>query len=305
MKKLFIIILSIALSSCGNQGTKQDNKSREVAKYTIEQFYQNLSIFGGSFSYDESKILVTSNETDIYNLFALPVDGSDKIQLTHSEGESVFAISFFPNDNRILYSADQGGNEIDHIYLLNENGTVDDLTPWDEAKSNFFGWSRDNKSFFFISNKRNPRYFDLYEMDINTFTAKMIYENNDGMDVSSISKNKRYFALTKSITTSNNEMFLYDSETGEIKHISKHEGDASYNPQFFDLANENLYFLTNENNEFEYLVRYDLTNGNKEKVWGTDWDIWYAYNSYNSKYRVIGINKDGKTVDYRKHLLHA
>ena len=286
MNKLFVILLCIVLVSCGPQGVKQE-ETKVVAKYTIEQFYENLSVYGGSFSHDESKLLVTSNESGIFNLFAIPVDGSEKTQLTSSEDDAIFAISWFPEDDRILYSANKGGNEIDHIYLLNEDGSIDDLTPEEEAKSNFYGWARDKQSFFYISNKRNPQFFDLYEMEINTFTSKLLYENNEGLDVSSISKNKRYFALTQSITSSNNEMFLYDNETGELTHISEHEGDAQFNPQFFDIANENLYFLTNENNEFQYLVKYNLESGAKEKVWGTEWDVWYAYHSYND---------DGKTV---------
>ncbi|MCD4732410.1 MAG: prolyl oligopeptidase family serine peptidase [Bacteroidales bacterium] len=293
MKKLIYLFLGITIIACSPQGKKAETP---VQKYTIEQFYKNLAIYGGSFSHDETKLLVTSNETGIFNLFSIPVDGSDCEQLTNSTVESIFAISYFPEDGRILYSADKGGNEISHIYLLEMDGTAKDLTPWEEAKSNFFGWTRDDKSFFLSSNKRNPKFFDLYEMDIETFTPTMIYQNDEGLNVSSISKNKQYFVLTKSITTSNNEMYLYNRESEELIHISQHEGDAEYNPQIFDLANEHLYFLTNEGNEFQYLVKYDLESAHKEKVWDTKWDIWYAYNSYNEKYRVIGINEDAKTI---------
>ncbi|MCD4790283.1 MAG: alpha/beta fold hydrolase [Bacteroidales bacterium] len=297
MKKFSIIILSVIIAACSQQGKKSEKQSsKQVKKYTIEQFYKNLKIYGGSFSYDEKKLLVTGNETGIFNLFALPVDGSEPQQLTSSETESIFAISYFPKDNRILYSSDKGGNEIDHIYLLRENGSVKDLTPQEEAKSDFFGWARDQKSFFYLSNKRDPKFFDLYEMDIASFSPKMIYQNDEGFDVRSISKNKKIFALTKRITTNNNEMYLYDRETKKLKHISQHEGDAQYSPQFFDLADKFLYFLTNEDSEFQYLVKYELESGKKEKVWETNWNVWYAYNSYNEKYRVIGVNEDAKTV---------
>ena len=293
MKKLIYLLAAISIIACNPQVKKTDTP---VQKYTIEQFYKNLDIYGGSFSHDETKLLVTSNETGIFNLFSIPVDGSAYEQLTNSTVESIFAISYFPEDGRILYAADKGGNEISHIYLLAEDGTANDLTPWEEAKSDFFGWARDKKSFFFSSNKRDPKYFDLYEIDIETFTPTMIYQNDDGLNVSSISKNKQYFVLTKSITTSNNEMYLYNRDSEELKHISQHEGDAEYNPQFFDLANEHLYFLTNEGNEFQYLVKFNLESEEKENVWNTNWDIWYAYNSYNEKYRVIGINEDAKTI---------
>lgn len=296
MKKLAIIALSVILFSCGNMGSKKEQESKMVTKYTIDQFYKNLSIFGGSFSHDETKLLMTSNETGIYNLLAVSVDGSSKEQLTFSENESFFGISFFPKDERFLYSADMGGNEIDHIYMADTEGNTVDLTPWEEAKSNFFGWSRDENSFFFISNKRDSRFFDLYEMDIETFNPVMIYENNEGLDVSNISDDKNWLALTKSITTSNNEMYVFDRSKNELTHVSLHEGDAEYNPQFFDNANSHLYYKTNENNEFQYIVSYNLENGEKTKIWGTNWDVWYVYHSYNEKYRVIGVNDDAKTV---------
>jgi protease II len=298
MRKVVFIFLSIVIIACAPQKSKNEKESRVVNKYSIDQFYKNLSVYGGSFSYDESQLLLTSNETGIFNVFSIAVEGLEKKQLTFSEQESYFATSWFPNDNRFLYSADIGGNEISHIYMQNEDGTSTDLTPWEEARSSFYGWARDKESFFFSSNKRNPQFMDIYEMGIKDFSFTMIYENNEGLDVAAISKNKRFLALTQSITTSNNEMFLYDRETKTRNHISLHEGDAEYSPQFFDLNNENLYFLTNENSEFKYLVKYNLITNTKETVWNTDWDVWYAYNSYNEKYRVIGVNDDAKTKVY-------
>jgi dipeptidyl aminopeptidase/acylaminoacyl peptidase len=273
--------------------------SKEVKKYTIEQFYKNSNIWGGSFSWDESRLLVTSNETGIYNVFALPVDGSQRQQLTHSTEESFFAISYLPKDKGFLYGADKGGDENDHIYWVDNQNNTSDITPFDSSKSHFFAWSRDEKSFFFISNKRNARFFDLYEKSLETMTAPnectLLYQNDEGFDVGAISHSKRYLALTKSHTTSNNDLYLYDLQTNEKKHISQHTGDAEYNPQFFDVANAHLYFLSNEGSEYMYLAKYHLATGKKELVFQTDWDIWYAYDSYNEKYRVIGVNEDAKT----------
>jgi dipeptidyl aminopeptidase/acylaminoacyl peptidase len=296
MKKIAIMMMVISFVACTQQGEKKT--TREVKKYTIGQFYENLRIYGGSFSPDETKLLVTSNQTGIFNAFALPVDGSEMTQLTNSTEESIFGISFFPKDERILYSSDKGGNEISHIYVKNTDQTVEDLTPAENARADFMGWARDEQGFFYSKNERDPMFMDLYEMDIKSYKSKMMYKNTEGMDVSAISKDKKYLALTKSITTNNNEMYLYDVKTGKTKHISAHEGDASYNPQFFDLSGKHLFYLTNEGSEFQYLVSYNLETGEKKKEWETNWDIWYAYNSYNEKYRVMGVNEDAKTRVY-------
>jgi len=182
----------------------------EVNRYTIEQFFDNLSIGGGSFSADETRLLVSSNQTGIYNVFSLNVDGSGEQQLTFSDNESMFAISYFPEDDRFLYSADQGGNEISHIYMQDPDGTVTDLTPWEGAVSQFGGWTRDFKYFHFTSNKRDPRFFDMYRMDIVTFEPEIIYENRENLSPSSVSNTGKYMVLTQDLTTSNNEMYLLD-----------------------------------------------------------------------------------------------
>ena len=43
----------------------------------------------------------------IFNLISISVDGTEKTQLTNSTEESIFGISFFPKDDRILYSSDK------------------------------------------------------------------------------------------------------------------------------------------------------------------------------------------------------
>jgi dipeptidyl aminopeptidase/acylaminoacyl peptidase len=282
----FVMVLMVACSP----------PTREVSQYTIEQFLDNLSVFGGSFSADESKILVTSNKTGIYNVFALNVDGSGEVQLTDSETDYRASISYFPEDDRFLFSSDQGGNEINHVYLQTPEGSVTDLTPWEGAVSQFGGWAHDLKSFYIISNRRDPRFFDLYRIDLETLEPEMIYENEEGFDPALFSNTGLYVVLTRTLTTSNNEMYLLNLETGKTKHLSEHEGDATYEPADFSLDDRVLYYLTNEGGEYTHLSSYDLETEAREVVYDTGWDLMYAYFSYNHKFQVIGINEDAKTV---------
>ena len=285
-----MVIFSLIFFAC------EKTEYREVNQYTIEQFMDTVSIGGSSFSHGEKTILFSSNKTGIYNAFTIPVEGGEPTQLTYSEDDAIFALSFFPEDNRILYSSDKGGNEINHIYLRDEDGTVRDLTVEEKEKASFYGWAFDQKSFFYGSNKRDPRFFDIYEMDIETFTPKMIYQNDAGYVLASISRDKKYFAFFKAITTNNSDMYLYDRKTKEMKHLSPHEGDVQYRPQTFSPDSKNLYYLTDEDSEFTYLKRYDIEAGQKDTVEQYDWDIWYTYFSRNGKYRVVGINEDARTV---------
>ena len=273
-----------------------DNESNMPAKYTIDQFYKNTNVIGGSFSHDATKLLVSTNETGIYNAAALPLDGSAARSLTNSTEESVFALGYFPEDDRFLYSSDKGGNEISHIYLRDLDGTSVDLTPEEEARANYYGWSRELDRFYYASNKRDQRFMDVYSMKIDGFESELLYENSEGLDVGAISDDERYMALIKPITTNNSDMYLLDRQTGDLRHLTPHEGDIQFNPQYFSRDNSKLYYLSDEGSEFTHLRAYDLESGDTESVYNENWDIWYAYESFNGKYQVYGYNADGKTI---------
>ena len=285
----FILILSLVIVSC------QKSDYKEVNKYTIEQFMNTTWIGGSSFSSDESKILYTSDASGIFNAYTIPISGGEAKQITHSDTSSIFAVSFFPNDDRILFRSDKNGNEIHHIYLQNENGTIEDLTPGENARSSFYGWSYDNKSFYYGNNKRDPRFTDIYEMDIESFESKLLFQNDIGYYVGDFSNDKSYIAFYKVITMNNSDIYLYNVETDETKHITSHEGDINYLPVNFSTDSKYLYYQTDENSEFTYLKKYDLELESHKKVAEAEWDIMYAYFSKNGKYRVMGINNDAKT----------
>ena len=294
---LFALLLAMLIGCASSEQATEET----VNQYSIEQFYENVSLGGGDFSPDEDKLLISSNESGIYNLYEIDIESGEKKQLTNSTQESYFAESYFPNDDRFIFSYDEGGDENYVIQMMSADGETKVLTPGDSARNGFWGWSRDEQSMFYSSNKRDARYMDLYELPIaavdqETSTAELLYQNEAGLDASAISPNKRYLALTESLTSADGKMYLLDRETGEQTDISEHEGDATYSPQFFSNDNQELYYLTDENSDFVYLAQRNLETGEVEKVYETDWDVWYAYDSWNEKYRVIGINQDAKTV---------
>ncbi len=293
MKIYIPALLGLFVLSCQ---PKEESTAFQPESYSIEQFYDNVRVTGGSLNDDGSMLLVSSNVSGIYNVHALPTDGTEKEVLTNSNEESIFAVSFLPGSDDFLFSADQGGNEISHIYLQKSPEDVTDLTPGEDEKASFGGWARDLEHFYYISNGRDPNFFDLYKMSLNNLEPEMIYENTDGLDIGAMSNDEQYLVITKTITTSSNDMWIVNAKTGERTKISSDEGNASYSPQFFTMDNQKLYYLTDEGGEFQTLYSYDLETKEKQEEYKANWDIWYAYESWNGKYRIMGINEDGKTT---------
>lgn len=288
MKNLCLLGLLLLLFSCATE------EQKTTQTYSIEQFYQTTRIAGGVFSADETKLLVSGNETGIFNAYEINVADSSRRQITSSEEESIFAIDYVPGTNDILYSSDKGGNEISHIYHLTSDGTVTDLTPGEEENAQFGGWSKDEQSLYYLSNKRDARFFDLYKMSIGNWEAEMMYQNNEGLDIGAMTEDESMWSLSQPITTSNVKLFLYDRENDNMTEISQDPG--SYGSSGFSRDNRFFYYITDVGKEFAYLVQYEIATGERTTLYEANWDVMYSYLSENETFRVVAINEDGKNT---------
>ena len=274
----------------------QETATEDVKQYTIEQFLKTVNYRGASFSPDNSKLLVSNDSTGVFNAYAIPVDGGEPQQLTESTTDTISAISYFPNDERFLYTADQGGNELNHIYVRNLDGTSQDLTPGEKLKAGFAGWAQDDQSFYVISNERNPQFFDLYQYDVETLERELVFQNDEGYLVGDISPDGKTIALNKINTRDDSDIYLYDRESQELVHATPHEGDINYSAATFSPDGQDLYILTDADHDFTYLIKHNLESGERSEVAKMNWDVGFASFSKNGKYFAYGVNEDARNV---------
>ena len=294
-RRVFLLIFTLIVATSA-AFAQQKKTVAPVKEYTIEQFMNTVRIGGSSFSSDEKSILFHNNKSGIFNVYSVPVSGGAATQLTNSTKESTFAVSYFPTDSRFLYTYDRGGNENSHIYLRETDGTERDLTPGDKVKANFLGWTHDRKAFFYSTNERDARFFDIYKMPIDTFKSTLIYRDETGLDIGTISEDENYIAFQKTGGSSaDSDVYLYNVVTKEMKNITEHTGDVGNSAEAFDVNSKYLYYLTDKGSEFKYVARYDLATGKSEVVEKAPWDVSYTYFSHNGKYRVTAINEDART----------
>jgi len=273
----------------------KDTKDIKAKKYSIEQFINTESLISNSISFDEKYVLYSSDKSGIYNAYTVSLDDNSQQQVTYSTTNAIHAIAFFPNDYRFLYLSDQGGNEILHIYVQDEEGDSIDLTPEENARAEFYQWSKDQKSFYYGSNKRNPSFMDIYELNIDTYESTCIYTNDEGYEFGSVSSNKRFIALGKVNNANDSDIYLYDRIQGQLSHITVHEGDCNFIPQSFSVDSQYLYYLSNENYEFQVLKKVHIDTKQSIEVVREMGDITSSFFSSKDNYLVYTINCDAKT----------
>ena len=275
--------------------------SAAVTPYTAAQFFETTSFSmanpdGLAFSEGRTHVLISSDKTGVFNAYALPVAGGDPVPLTASTTNATFAQSYFPDGRRVLVAADQGGNELTHIYVREIDGTLRDLTPGDKLKAGFVGFSDDGQTFWLTSNERDAQVFDLYAYDAATYERKLMFQNPGGMDVAAVSGDGRLVALTKSHTSANSDIYLADLQAGgEPYLITPHTGDVAYDVSGFGPFNATLIYTSNEDGEFAQAYAYDIADKAHNRTTQADWDVMYVSYSPNGRYRVTAVNADAST----------
>lgn len=269
----------------------------EVPKYDAKTFFETTSYTNASFSHDETRILVSSDKSGVFNAFTIPVGGGEAKPLTDSKSNAVFAESWFPKDDRFIYTADEGGNEQTHVYVRQADGSSRDITPGDKLKGEFLGFHRDDEHFFVTTNERDPQSFDLYRYNTDGYTRELVYKNEETYSIAAVSKDGKWVALDKPTNNADSNIYLWDTRRPDqpAKLITPHEGDSQHRAMTFSPDGRTLYYGTDAHGEFVQAWTYDIESGKHAPAVKANWDVIYVKFSRNGKYRVHGINKDART----------
>ena len=219
----------------------------QPTRYSAKQFYETTSYslgsgLGHSWSPDGKSVLISSDQSGVFNAYMLPVAGGAAQPLTNSQTNATYGATFFPADSRVMFTADQGGNELNHVYVRERDGSVKDLTPGAKVKASFQGWSADGKSFWIASNERDPQTFDLYAYQTDGYARRMVFQNS-GFEIGAVSRDGRMVALRKPRTSADSNLYLAElGGTAAPRLITQHSGNVDYGAYEFTPDGKSLIY---------------------------------------------------------------
>jgi len=307
-KALGTSAIILALAACtpadqaGTANSGTETAAMEAAQYDAATFHETTSFGmasggGHAFSATDGHILISSDETGVFNAYAVDPATGDREQLTTSDTNATYALSWFPEDNRLLVTADGGGDELSHVYLREEDGRLVDLTPGENVRAMFLGWSPDGTDMWVATNERDAASFDIYEIDTVAFETGVVFQNDDSLQIGSVSPDGRWLSLVRNRTSADSDILLLDlSAPGSMPQlITEHEGNIAYGDYTFTPESDALVYATNEHGEYNQAWTYELATGDTAPLIEADWDVSFVSYSPSGRYRVHGINADAST----------
>ena len=136
-------------------------------RHRIAQFYAIRQILGFSISPNGKKIAYISNTDGMPNIWTIPIEGGWASQVSLAK-DAVKAVNYSPKSNEIFFQSDYNGNENLQIYSISDKGGEIKLLTPDHKNAQVFltTFNKKGDKFLFVSNKRDPKYFDAYCYDL-------------------------------------------------------------------------------------------------------------------------------------------
>jgi len=269
-----------------------------VPKYDVAAFYDTTSMDGGSFSPDGSKFLASLDASGVFNLYEVSLSGAAPRQLTHSSSRALFAVEYFPRDERYLYLADSEGDEATHLYVVDEDHAVRDLTPGENVKANFLGWGENDSTFYVTSNAREASLFDVYSYRTEDYGAELIFRNPGAFVPEDVSPNGRWIALGRSNSATDSDIYVarVGNPHQEERLVTPHMGSVSHRFLGFGSDSRVLHYATDEYGEFEEVWTLDMETGERAPSMARSGDIWDVIFSRSGRFRAATIDEDARTT---------
>jgi dipeptidyl aminopeptidase/acylaminoacyl peptidase len=186
-----------------------------------------------------------------------------------------------------LLEIDEGGNERTQLYLEGEPLAVDQ-----GYIHRFPHASRDGALLAYSTNRRNGVDFDVVVRKLESgeeraFELEGLWANG------SFSPDGRWLvADRRGALSGDDDLFLLGVESGEVVHITPHEGVAEYLTPVWSADGSSLYAATNEGRDTLAIARYELPTQRWEVVHESEWDL-ECFGDEAGRHLLVVANEDG------------
>ena len=212
-RRLFFLLLSIIMCSCDNKLKSSDNLiPRNV-------LFGNPEKVSPQISPDGKKLAYIAPVNNVLNVWVGDLDESgnylNPVAVTSDTNRGIRGFSWSPDSKQILYTQDTNGDENWRLYGVDlETKTTRNYTPFDKVHVGISQIDKRHRDSILIAmNKENPKFHDVYKLNLKTGDLSMIYKNPGYFESFIIDDNQTVVAAVKTSPDGSSQLFVKKDET--------------------------------------------------------------------------------------------
>lgn len=243
----------------------------------VENFFKNPENFGWQLSPDGAYISYLSPHMGHTNVFVRKITDTTGVPVTHDSTRNVYDYRW--KGSRILYLQDVGGDENFQLFSVGIDGKdTKALTPFAKVRTSILNDLRyvpgKEKEVLVQLNKRDPRFFDPYSINIETGEMKVLYQNDKNFD-GWYTDHTGLIRIASKTDGVNTTYYHRATETTPFDSLLTTTYKDNFGIQLFTFDNKNLYATSNIGRDKTAVIEYDLAARKevKELYTNTDYDV--------------------------------
>jgi dipeptidyl aminopeptidase/acylaminoacyl peptidase len=272
-----ILLFALALQASADTSDAQTEPAAEAAAEApplIERsvLFGNPERFQGRLSPDGSKMSFRAPLDGVMNLWVGDRGDFDSVRpITNDTGRGIPAHFWALDSEHVLYIRDEGGDENWHLYSVDiSSGDITDLTPYEGVQAQMNAQSERVPGVVIVGmNDRDPKWHDLYRVDLATGERKLLAENNGFQAIIVDNDLNPRLALEPTPDGGSNVMQWNGAEWSPL-FVIPFEDAQTTNILGFDEDNLGIYILDSRERDTAALVHLNLTNMISESIAESD-----------------------------------
>ncbi|WP_457566196.1 S9 family peptidase [Caldithrix abyssi] len=288
MRKLIFMTLMLAFSLNFLVFCQTGKKEQQPPLIPMEDFFKNPTKTSFKLSPDGEHIAFLQPWKSRLNVFVQKIGEEQATRITSAENRDIAGFAW-ANDQRIIYVQDKAGDENFKLYAVNIDGSNPAvLTPFEKVRVGIIDDLEDDPEHMIIQmNKRDPRVFDAYRININTGEMEMIAQNpgNISQWITDWQGDIRLAITTDGVNTS---LLYRKDKNSPFKTILTTNFKETMQPLFFSFEDPTIiYAKSNLNRDKQALVKFDLDNARELEVIYKHPEVDIAGVMYSKKRKVL------------------
>jgi len=232
-------------------------------------------------------ILIYTRFGDTVQLHRVAQPMGARTQLTFFE-ERITGAAVKPGTTEILFTRDVGGNENFAGYMLDPaTGRTRQITDPDTRNQGFI-WSDDGEQIAWAYVPSSEPNYDIYVgAPDNAQRRRRVYDGEGAVFPADFSADGGRLLLQRYISIAESHLYVLDIASGEITRVTP-DITVSYSGGEFTPDGRYIVTASDENSQFQRLVRVDLTSGERQVLTP---DLGWNVESFD-------LSPDGRTIAY-------
>jgi len=211
---------------------------------TVEAIAGIRAAFSPSFSPDGRSLAFVSNASGSPQIWAMPLDGGEPVQLTRL-ADPAQPVYWSPAGDWLAYAVAPGGGLNTQIYVMRPDGSdARRLTAGGRDNNWLFGWTDDGSRLLIGSNQDNPSGVDAFLVDPATGERTRIASGGLNQ-IADVSADGRFAVVSRLVSRGDDNLHLVDLRSGAETLLTPHEGPGSFGWGEFSPDGKRIYVGSN------------------------------------------------------------